>query len=276
MSYIYKFEKFKNLNFPIYSSIQSGKGTIVIPHHHKAAEMILVINGSCDIYIDSEIICCKANDIIYIPPYSVHTVLGKNQETTIKGITFEFSLLDEIIKDFSVEAKLNKNQIIPKGNFLIKDTAENITKIIKNFSVFEENDSQAYRFMILGKLLIIVGVLLQQFCNTQLNNYDTRFTPVFEYIKNNYNHQIRISDLSSMLNICDDHFIKIFKSMTNKTPIKYINDLRIEESLKLLVDSDLSITQISEKVGFSSVNYMIKIFKDTLNITPKTYKKKKP
>ena len=82
--------------------------------------------------------------------------------------------------------------------------------------------------------------------------------------------------MSSLLNICDDHFIKLFKSATNKTPIKYINDLRIEAALKLLVDSNLSITQIADRVGFSNINYMIKVFKDTLNTTPKAYKTKKP
>ena len=123
---------------------------------------------------------------------------------------------------------------------------------------------------------MIISELLEQFDNTVYDNNNTRLTPVFDYIKNNYNSPIRISDMSSLLNICDDHFIKLFKSATNKTPIKYINDLRIEAALKLLVDSNLSITQIADRVGFSNINYMIKVFKDTLNTTPKAYKRKKP
>ena len=111
MNYKYKFEKFKDLNFPVYSSVQSGEGTIVIPHHHKAAEINLVLNGNCDFFIDSTIISCKEYDIVFIPPYSVHTVIGKGPKTKIKGITFEFSLFDELFKDYSIESKLNKNNI---------------------------------------------------------------------------------------------------------------------------------------------------------------------
>lgn len=275
MEYNYKFEKFKHLDFPVYSSVQSGKGTIVVPHYHKAAEVNLILNGSCEVYIDSTVITCHKNDVVFIPPYSVHTIIGTSASTKIKGITFNFSLLEKKIDSYSIEAVLNKNRLSKNEKYLIKENFENIIDLISNFSILEQDDSDACRIMIVGKLLVLVSILLKHFDNKTKNENYNRIQPVIEYIQNNYKTTLHISDLSALLNVCDDHFIKLFKKVTNKTPIKYINDLRIEESLKLLVDSDLSVTEISEKVGFSSVNYMIKIFKDTLNTTPKAYKTKK-
>jgi AraC-like DNA-binding protein len=63
--------------------------------------------------------------------------------------------------------------------------------------------------------------------------------------------------------------------MTKKQEfINFINDVRIEQALKLLINSDLSITEISYKVGFSSVNYFSNIFKANLKMSPNQYRKR--
>ncbi|MCY7597333.1 helix-turn-helix domain-containing protein, partial [Bacillus altitudinis] len=60
-----------------------------------------------------------------------------------------------------------------------------------------------------------------------------------------------------------------------KSPIHYVNEYRIQQSLILLQKTDLNITEIAYQVGFSSTSYFISIFKRVKNTTPLSYRKSK-
>ena len=109
--------------------------------------------------------------------------------------------------------------------------------------------------------------------NNEMKEYD-RLIPVMNYIKDNYKERIHISQLSTILNICDDHLIRLFKETIGITPMKYINRVRLEEAQKLLVNTECSVTEISFVVGFSNVSYFSKLFTDVFELTPSRYRKK--
>lgn len=56
--------------------------------------------------------------------------------------------------------------------------------------------------------------------------------------------------------------------------VNYVNKLRLNEALLLLMSSDHSILEISQMVGFSTVNYFNKIFKSKYHCSPREYKNK--
>ena len=270
MKYSYKYEKFKFPDFPVYSSVQKGMGALVVPHFHKAAELILVLEGECGMNIDTTVLKLRKNDLVFVPPFCVHHVTSENENTVIKGITFDPSLLELKNADFVVESLFDKAKI---KDYIIKNQRDKGLKIIKNFSLEGDGQTLEFRLEIMSQLLSLGAIIAGNFEETKPDTNHVILKPALDYIQANFKTEIHISDLSRLINVCDDHFIRLFRSATNKTPIKYINDMRIEEALKLLIDSDLSITEISENLGFSSVNYMIKVFKGNLNTTPKAYRK---
>ena len=270
----YKFENFIDRDFPVYSSTQSGKGQIVIPHYHNEAELILILSGNADVYIDTVKFECKQNDIIFIPSHCVHSLLSNSDDTAIIGVVFNLSLVDNAIFNIACEEIFNKDYIA-EYVFNPHSTIHSfLSKSICNINMYYQETS-------LKKLLIYSEIIkichfLNEFYNCNQENSDSvsRISPVIEYIKSNYYKKIKLSELSSIIHICDNHLIRLFKSATNRTPINYINDIRMEQALKLLINSELSITEISYKVGFSSVNYMSNIFKTNLKISPNQYRKK--
>ena len=62
------------------------------------------------------------------------------------------------------------------------------------------------------------------------------------------------------------------KSITGLGVNDYVNRLKIEQAMRLLETTDLSITEVSEKTGFSSARYFSTLFKQFTQETPSTYK----
>jgi len=62
--------------------------------------------------------------------------------------------------------------------------------------------------------------------------------------------------------------------MSGKTPIELINQIKLHESAKLLLSTDLPIPYIMDKIGISSRAYFDKIFKQEFGLTSSKYRKK--
>ena len=100
-----------------------------------------------------------------------------------------------------------------------------------------------------------------------------RLRPVVEYISEHFCEKIYIESLSEMLGVSPDYFTKMFKDSIGRTPIDYINGMRINEAMNLLCNTDDSMADIADKIGFCNPNYFHKIFKQYMGISPLAYRK---
>ena len=93
--------------------------------------------------------------------------------------------------------------------------------------------------------------------------------PALSYIENHYSENISLDDLARTAGFNKRYFCKIFKSLTTKTPIEYLNLYRINIAKKMLLDnSTISVSEVAYACGYNDSAYFIRIFKKTLNTTP--------
>lgn len=92
-------------------------------------------------------------------------------------------------------------------------------------------------------------------------------------IQNNYTDTIQISDLAKEAGFSVEHFCRIFKTITGKTPNGYILSLRMQQAEHLLSHTSYSISDIALACGFNDINYFSKYFKKQHHLTPSQYRK---
>ena len=85
---------------------------------------------------------------------------------------------------------------------------------------------------------------------------------------------IEVYELAEMSSICPNHFIRIFKSIYNTTPVKYMNYLKIKKSFELLEHTGMSIYEIAKETGFDNPYYFSKVFKSLVGVSPLQYRKR--
>jgi len=86
------------------------------------------------------------------------------------------------------------------------------------------------------------------------------------------NKNCTAGQLAARFNFNKDYLCRIFKKYTGMTVIKYINHLKMEKAEQLLRETDLSIKEIADMLGFSDCKYFMKIFKTYETLTPSTYR----
>ncbi len=106
------------------------------------------------------------------------------------------------------------------------------------------------------------------------SNIDVRINNALKYIHENSNKNVSISELADIACITEDHFTRVFKREMSCTPVKYINQKKIEKAQLLLLTTRMSISDIAFELSFDNVSYFNKIFKQHANVTPSEYRRK--
>ena len=97
-------------------------------------------------------------------------------------------------------------------------------------------------------------------------------TGVVSYIRNNYMHRITLDDTSAHVYLSPSYLSKIFKEEMQTTFNSYLNSVRVEKSKTILLSNSLSISEVSDLVGFADQSYFNKVFKKHVGMTPKKYR----
>lgn len=105
--------------------------------------------------------------------------------------------------------------------------------------------------------------------NTTFNN-----TAIFlkKHIEEHYSEKITIEDLANAAFCSIQNLYRIFQKNFHLSPHNYINKIRLEKASVLLENSERSVTEISEAVGFDDPAYFSKLFKKRYQLSPKKYR----
>lgn len=95
---------------------------------------------------------------------------------------------------------------------------------------------------------------------------------LMRYIHFNYAKIITLDDLSSLAQVNKTTLIQIFKEVYGTTPIRYINQIRMQKAKELLVNTDISVGEIAELIGFQSIHYFSRYFRQKENCSPVEYR----
>lgn len=95
------------------------------------------------------------------------------------------------------------------------------------------------------------------------------------FINTNYGHPIVLDDIVETSGLSKYHFTRLFHATIHATPIQYLTSVRINKSIDLLKNKNLTVEDIALKVGFSNGNYFGKVFRASLGIAPGEYRNTK-
>lgn len=92
------------------------------------------------------------------------------------------------------------------------------------------------------------------------------------YIEEHFRESLSLDQLAQIIHINKFHLVHSFTKAFGFSPINYLLSLRLQECRYLLQSTDMSMTQISQAVGFSSACYFSQVFHKATGMSPREYR----
>jgi AraC-like DNA-binding protein len=108
--------------------------------------------------------------------------------------------------------------------------------------------------------------------NDQLTYSSRRLERAFAYMQTNYAKDITLNDVAQTVNMLDVSFSRFISKRTGKTFIESLNDIRLGHATQLLIDTPLTVTEISFNCGFNNLSYFNRLFRRKHNCTPREFR----
>ena len=139
-----------------------------------------------------------------------------------------------------------------------------------------DSESDFLRSLLTMELFVWLSRSLREEWETNLSTKGHKLQEILEsaknYINNNYNNDIALSDVAGYVYLSTSHFARAFKKHFGISPIQYLLTVRIEKAKELLEETNLRVGDIASSVGFSAQQRFNDIFKKHLGMSPSEYR----
>lgn len=149
----------------------------------------------------------------------------------------------------------------------------------KDFGTDSEDDEFLHRFIDATQVSDLKKILydylfaeMKENATKKESTHHGVIAKAMSYIDQNYSNNISLNDVAESINMSYFYFSRLFKESTGKSFSDYLTEYRIDKSIELMRDEQLSIKQISYDIGYNDPNYFSKIFKKLKGITPTDYR----
>jgi len=223
----------------------------------------LVLEGECFLRIDKEHFIVRKGQLAFLPK-------GKMRQYT--QISENFSMY-EVRFDASANGE-NLMQLLglSDGDYVVDLHGQNkVQEIFESSSREELFKSPVYFLDLCSNVINIICIYTEE--RRLQSGSDTRFfKPVLEYMSENLEKNLTLSELSALVFMHPTYFVRRFGKCFGISPLAYFNRMKIYHTMGLLTSTQSSVEEISKAVGFSDSSYFARVFKKYTSTTPTEYR----
>jgi AraC-like DNA-binding protein len=249
-------------------------------HYHPEYELTLIVKGQGKRFVGDHVTDFEAGDLVLLgsnlPHFWRSDINHKNDRELHEAVVIQFStafvnhILNNLPECKSIITLLNT----AKGGIQFPETlapyiwkvfeTEGITRLLALISALEQL-SMCEEYELLAS---------EGFSIKPDETENERMRKILEFTLENYKEDISLETIAEIANLTVPSFCRYFKSRTRKTYVYFLNEIRLSNARKMLMDNQLDISQISIECGFQNLSHFHRIFKTQTGVTPLVYRRR--
>ncbi len=242
------------------------------PHKHLRIEINYVKKGNCVLHLDNESVSFREGEMMIISSEVNHTFEAGCEGTTLMQLEF----LPEVFLKFNIDVGSPKERPAP---FTIFSEENRLIKIVNNVRIMRAVQRIVNELKLKGRHYQYLVVMYYAELLVLIDRYmDESYLPIctneslkkaISYIRLNYHNDLTITDVAEYAGVSERYLRKLFAQHLNLSPLDYLNQIRINKSIELLRNTEMSVKEICFVCGFKSPQYFSRVFKQQMGITPR-------
>lgn len=254
-------------------------------HWHREIELIYMTEGSALFHIGASAVKLQQGEALLIPSGQLHASYPLDERPAyFHAVVFDPQLLGsgvyDAIQSKYIEPWLERRLVLPDILRPSSPWEQRVLLFLSDIIEQYKARPRGFELKIKADLLAVFAELLphgERSSDLPRSSSDSdkieRIKPVLQYMHDHCRERILIQDLASLIPMSEGHFCRFFKSIVKKTPVEYLNFLRVEKAMKCLENPHLKIIDVASEAGFESPSYFIKTFKALKSMTPTEYRR---
>lgn len=248
-------------------------------HWHNCLEIIFVLRGTVYVQMESEIYELEEREIEIINADEPHKIYSDNEDNKVLRFKMDLDFFEKYyndVKNIYFYTNSSKEGVQEKEKYQV------LRRYLSILAYEAIEKSEDYDEEIEKQMVKLLFYLLNNFHYLIYDEEDLkenevqfeRYHRISKFIYNNYMNKISLQDIAKREFLSSYYLSHEIKNMAGTNFMDFLNSTRVHESVKLLLDTDKTLSEISEDVGFSHTRYYNKYFKMYYNTTPLQYRKK--
>ena len=184
--------------------------------------------------------------------------LGSLSKNSLQNLKYHLVVLISMLTRFAIEGGMNPESAYTLSDIYIQQvdllSSEEETEKIHEKIIFDYTNRMAKIHKTLGLSKKVIKAM--------------------DYIYDNIQSKIRISDIAKKIDINPNYLCELFKKETGISINNFVKKKKIQAAEKLLIYEDFSVAELADIFGFASSSHFIETFKAETGLTPKAYKEK--
>lgn len=244
-------------------------------HWHREFEVVRVLSGSLDLYLNNQKYTLRAGEICFIGSGVLHR--GEPNEAVYECAVFDLNML---CRHGSGRITGYILPLLSEGAEIqcIGGVSDALADAVNGFFDCLSGERPYFELMAYGKASEMVCLLYRENKisigekHVPAGHRRQMITTLIAWIEEHYTERITLSRLARISGTSEKYLCRFFKEYTGKSTIDYVNGLRIERSCLKIAQENATITEAAFDSGFNDMSYFCKIFKKHKGMTPRKYR----
>lgn len=246
-----------------------------LPHYHDTYEFYLQVSGKRKLIIDDISYLLSPGDLYIIKPFEVHI------SQTLDHISYERFVvnlsplhLKSILTPIELTTLFNpfKSCFIHLAEhdlYHIYAAFHDILESTKRNGFLKNKLIEAS----LLKLLLLIRDYMEHSTPIEGALIHPEISKAIQYMSKHYQSDISLDSIASEMHISKYYFSRLFRKTTGETFLQHLQNIRLAHAHEMLVNSNLSLKEISLRAGFSSEAQFSRVFFNHNHISPRDFKR---
>lgn len=245
-------------------------------HSHRFAELVMVLGGrGVHLSQDGSSTIIKSGDVILIPEGQSHGYKD-TQNLELMDILFKLDQLGLPLKELNkipgfrvLFGELSSGKRIMQ--YRLSEGCQRVLDVVRQLEA-ESMGQEPGRNELLRAHFIILLVTLSRVLFENQHGSRRRLRQALWLMEEHFDQPHRVSSLASSVGMAHRTFTRTFRKTVGVSPGEYMLNLRIHQAKVLLEEEDLTVTEISQRVGFDDSNYFSRLFRRKTGKSPRQWR----
>ena len=273
--------------------VKEDKLPFFYPHLHRHVEIQItwILSGKGTLVIGNNMKPFQSGDLFVIGANQPHlfksdpSYFDSNNQDKVHSLNIFFNPDGFMSSLLLLPEMYSIKKLIKSSDFGIRASEKDASKLFEYFVKVRDNADGFLLAYFIEMLQAMANMVQWEYFSTE--SFEHMFTDsdglkmndIFRYTMDHFKKEMSLDQIAAIAHLTPQSFCRYFKKHTSKTYTHFVNELRINEACKLLMERKyVSIGNVAHQCGFNSVISFNRVFKSIISKTPrefiKTHEKK--